>query len=223
MMNLTRKILVLVLVFCSIPLAWRTDECFADVTNASKSRRRAAEYELKAVYLYNFILFVEWPDEQASKDDTANTKSSNQQSQDSNDTITIGIIGKDPFGDAFAKIEGKLVKAKNKRLIIKRFGRYRKELNLKQCQLLFISPSERKNREKILKQVDGYPTLTVADRKGFLEAGGMVNLVRVRKKIRWEINQTPVKKAEIRLSSQLLRNAVRVVEIPKDTADRGGK
>ena len=223
MMNLIRKILVLVLVFCSMPLAWRTGECFADVTNDTKSRRRAAEYQIKAVYLYNFILFVDWPNEQASKNDTADTKSSNRQSQDSNDTITIGIIGKDLFGDAFEKIEGKLIKAKNKRLIIKRFGQYRKELNLKQCQLLFISPSERKNREKILKQLDGSPTLTVADRKGFLEAGGMINLVRVRKKIRWEINQTPVKKAEIRLSSQLLRNAVRVVEIPKDATDGGGK
>lgn len=217
------KILVIVLVGCSLLLAWRAVDCFADVAYASNGRKKPTEYEIKAVYLYNFILFVKWPDEQSSKTNPANTKSSNSETGSSENTITIGILGKDPFGDAFAKVEGKIIKAKNKRLIIKRFGRYRKKLDLRGCQLLFISSSEKNNRKKILKEVDRYPTLTVADREGFLEAGGMVNLVKVGKKIRWEINQTPVKKAKIRLSSQLLRNAVRVVEIPKDTTDGGKK
>ena len=42
--------------------------------------------------------------------------------------------------------------------------------------------------------------------------------MKVKKKIRWEINRTPLKKANIRLSSQLLRSAVKIVEIPKLSA-----
>ena len=215
MKNLICKILVIVLVVCSLLLAWRAVDCFADVAYASNSQRQASEYEIKAVYLYNFILFTQWPDEQSSKVNPAYTKSSNPRSQRTNDTITIGILGDDPFGDAFERVEGQIIKAKNKRLIIKRFGRFHKDLNLKQCQLLFISSSEKDNCRNILENANGCAMLTVADSNGFLESGGMINLVKVKKKIRWEINQTPVKKAKIRLSSQLLRNAVRVVEIPK--------
>jgi len=38
---------------------------------------------------------------------------------DSKGVITIGIIGKDPFGDAFGPIEGRQVK--NRTVVVKRF------------------------------------------------------------------------------------------------------
>ena len=75
--------------------------------------------------------------------------------------------------------------------------------------------SEKGKLIEIVKELKGSRTLTIADVDGFLKYGGMINLVKVKKKIRWEVNRTPLKKANIRLSSQLLRSAVRVVEIPK--------
>ena len=75
--------------------------------------------------------------------------------------------------------------------------------------------SEKKILHKILEEVRGKPILTVGDTTGFLEAGVMMNLVEVGNKIRWEINRKPAKKAGLKMSSQLLRNALRVVEAPK--------
>ena len=50
---------------------------------------------------------------------------------------------------------------------------------------------------------------------GFLENGGMIILVKSKNKIRWGINRTPVKQAKLKLDSQLLRNAIKVIEGPK--------
>ncbi len=138
----------------------------------------------------------------------------NFRSPEENNTITIGIVGKDPFGKSFAQKEGKPIKSMKKKLVIKRFGPYRSRTDFKQCQILFISSSEKNNFKKILSSVKGAPLLTVADADGFLSAGGMIKLILVRDKVRWEINRTPVKTSELQLSSQLLRSAAKVIENP---------
>ena len=57
------------------------------------------EYQVKAAFLYNFIKFVDWPEEKTA---------------DSNEPITIGIIGNDPFGNAFEPIKDKKVKERTR-------------------------------------------------------------------------------------------------------------
>ncbi len=186
----------------------------ASAYGATKSLRQASEYQIKAVYLYNFLMFTEWPKaESPKKDDGHNSKAGG--SKKAVGTICIGIVGDDPFGDSFADVEGRVIECKGKKFIVKRYGPYRKERDLSECQLLFVSSSEKRNIKRILSRLKKVPVLTVADMDGFIESGGMMNFVRVGKKIRWEINSTPVKLAALKLSSQLLRNAVRIVEIPK--------
>ncbi len=173
--------------------------------------RRATEYEIKAVYLYNFLLFVEWPE----SDDNEKEDSDSTGKIDGDRSIIIGILGEDPFGKSFKEVEDKRVFASKRRLEVKRFGRYRKKTDLSGCDLLFVCESEKKNFSEILGPLKEKPILTVGEWRGFLEAGGMINLVKVKNRIRWEINRTPVKKAQLKMNSQFLRNATRVVEIPK--------
>ena len=182
---------------------------------ALAAERQATEYQIKAVYLYNFLLFTKWPEDGES--DASKDNPGEQQ-----DTIMIGILGDDTFGDSFAEVEGKVIKSHKQKLVIMRLGRYHKRLDLSPCDLLFICESEKDKLAEILSSVGGEPVLTVADSGGFLETGGMINFVQRGKKVRWEINQTPVKRARLQLSSQLLRNAVRVVEIPQRSASQKG-
>jgi hypothetical protein len=178
----------------------------ADESYVAISDKQASEYEIKAVYLYNFLLFASWPESDENDEEGGKVGD-----------LCIGIVGKDPFGDGFSEIEGKVIKSLNKKLVIKRYGSYKAGLGIEGCKLLFVCSSEKGNLLKIIKELKGSRTLTVADVDGFLKYGGMINLVKVKKKIRWEINRTPLKKANIRLSSQLLRSAVKIVEIPKLT------
>ena len=181
---------------------------------ATKNLRQASEYQIKAVYLYNFLLFTEWPKSDASKNDDRDN-SEDGINKKARDTICIVILGKDPFGNSFADIEGRVVEGKGKKLVIKRYGSYREWIDLRECHILFISSSEKRNIKRILSRLKDLPVLTVADMSGYIESGGMMNFVKVGRKIRWEINSTPLKLAGLKLNSQLLRNAVRIVEIPK--------
>ncbi len=91
--------------------------------------RKAGEYKIKAAYLYNFLLFTKWPAGLSVAESD----------------LTIGVVGRSPFGDVLDEIEGMQVKDTNKRLTIKRFGPYREGMDLSQCNLLFVSSTERKN------------------------------------------------------------------------------
>jgi hypothetical protein len=83
------------------------------------------EYQIKAVFLYNFALFVEWPPGAFS---------------DSRTPIVIGILGRDPFGSYLKEaIEAETI---NDRSLV--IARYKTIDEIKQCHILFISESESK-------------------------------------------------------------------------------
>ena len=163
---------------------------------AAAQPKKAPEYEIKSAYLYNFLLFVDWPESTPAHSGP--------------DTITIGIVGDDPFGKHFAGVEGKTIEAKGKRLVIKRFGRFRAGMDLKQCQLLFIARSEKDRVGRILNAVGAAPVLTVSEVDGFLDAGGMINLVVKRSKVLLKIDLDPVTRAGLAMRAQLIRIAEEV-------------
>ena len=74
------------------------------LVKAQADSEQSREYQVKAAFLYNFIKFVDWPKETMP---------------DGNESVIIGIIGKDPFGKLFVAIKDKLVKGK--KVVIKRF------------------------------------------------------------------------------------------------------
>jgi len=79
-----------------------------------------------------------------------------------------------------------------------------------QSHLLFICSSERKNIGSIIASLQGAPVLTVSDVDGFLEAGGMINLVVRNNKVRWGINRTALNSAGLHLNAKLLQLTVRI-------------
>jgi hypothetical protein len=179
-----RKVKLLSALAISLCSAWVSSVKAADETRASAS-------EIKAAFLYNFFLFVTWP-------------SLPEQ------TVTIGILGRDPFDKAFAEVANKPVRGLKKQLTVKRLGPYIEETDLNQCQILFISSSEREHFKKIFSRLQAKPVLTVGDSEGFLEAGGMVNFLMIQDKVRWEISQRQVNASGLRMDSQLLGAAVRI-------------
>ena len=83
---------------------------------------------------------------------------------------------------------------------------------LKKCHLLFICQSERKNTREIIDLLKNNGVLTVADTQGFLEDGGIVNFVIEDNKVRFDINLTASEKAGLKIRSQLLRLAKKVIK-----------
>jgi hypothetical protein len=147
------------------------------------------EYQVKAAFLYTFIKFVEWPNAGAAR------------------PLCVAVLGQDPFGEDLEGIKGK--SAKGRSIVIKR---YRKVEDVKDCDVLFISASEKGHLARLLKQLQNSPVLTVADHEGFCQAGGMINLITVKNKVGFEINTAAAQRAQLHISSQLLKLAKIVVE-----------
>lgn len=205
-----RGSILLFLVTCL--MVWGTSVTFcADATSTR-------EYQLKAAFLYNFIMFVDNErflrlDESTAQDDS-----------DPNQPILVGILGKDPFGDAFEPLQGKDIR--DRRVVVKRFkgfeqfadaeGRVPKQhpqlKPIEKCHVLFISSSEKSHLTEILKPIGKQSILTVADTSGFLEAGGIINFVIEDKKVRFEINTAAARRAKLQIRSKLLRLATRLVK-----------
>jgi uncharacterized protein DUF4154 len=158
----------------------------APVSSADQGQSGSpSEYEVKAAFLLNFVRFTVWPDDALP---------------DSGAPIVIGIVGNDPFNGSLDRtISGKT--AGGRPLLIKRFGAGD---NLRECQVVFISSSEKKRLPQILGAINGSSILTVGDVKEFVESGGIISFVVESNKIRFEVNAGAASRARLKISSKLL-------------------
>jgi hypothetical protein len=154
--------------------------------------QKFTEYEVKAVYLYQFVKFVQWPE---------NTPPIGEE-------FVIGIYGEDPFGDLPAKIyANKKFKGKNCKIV-----QLETMEDALQCKMVFISNVEKYKALKLINYLDGKPILVVGDNlEEFCQMGGMINFTEKTDKYRFEINQHAAKKSQIQISSKLFAVA-RLVE-----------
>lgn len=159
------------------------------VTSAENTLFR--EHQVKAAFIYNFALYVEWP---ASATGEQKPR-------------TICLLGTDYFGTALNAVHGKAVR--NQRLAV----RLIKEVEeAETCDILYISTSEYGNLQEILETVRQRPVLTISDLDRFARSGGMIGLVTRDNKVRFEINLKQTQRAQFRVSSQLLKLARDVIE-----------
>jgi hypothetical protein len=156
--------------------------------DAFAARTQPAEYQLKAVFLFNFAQFVQWPSN-AFPDPQA--------------PLVIGVLGEDPFG-AFLDETVLHEKVNNRSLVVRR---YRRPEEIQSCHILFISRSESGQLEKILTRLKDRNILTVGDDDQFARRGGIIRLITEQNKIRLRINLEAAKAAHLTISSKLLRPA----------------
>jgi hypothetical protein len=155
------------------------------VSPLARAQDSISEYQVKAAYLFNFVKFVEWPEE-AFPDPLA--------------PIVIGIAGDDPFGSALPQVViGKTVQGRD--LVIRKF---RAGEDLRSSHILFISASEKKKVPQIVASLHGSSVLTVADFNEFLGDGGMIQLYSENNRIRFAINVDATGRAKLKISSKLL-------------------
>jgi hypothetical protein len=82
------------------------------------------------------------------------------------------------------------------------------------CQLLFIPERSAIPRKALLDRASKLPVLTVGESSAFLDEGGIVSLQMVRGRVRFEVSVIAASRANLRLSSQLLRLALNVRDKP---------
>jgi len=143
------------------------------------------EYKLKTAMLYSLINFVEWPDSAYS---------------DRQAPILLCILGRDPFEISLTSTV--LQETANGRSVFVRHLQNDKEV--RGCQVLYISSSERKTAERILSTLTGSSVLTVGEMTQFAEHGGMIQFSLEDQRVHFEINLDAASRAGLKISSKLL-------------------
>ena len=148
----------------------------------------AREYQVKAVFIFNFTQFVDWPSTSFSSEDAP---------------LVIAVSGENPFGSFLGEmISGE--KVKGHPVLIQY---YAPTEEIKPCHILFVGFSDPKKSKQVISALKDRSILTISDQPGFLIQGGMVKLFTKNNNVRFEINPEVAKAAGLVLSSKLLRLA----------------
>lgn len=142
------------------------------------------EYAMKAAYLYNFALFTEWPTTPGEQ-------------------LNLCLLGRDAFGTAIDSIDGKPVNGMRIEV-----SRVTAAGNISHCQMLFLGELDGVNPQRLLRDIEGLPMLTVTDDSAL--DGVMIRMSIRNKRLTFEINSEAVRRARLTLSSKLLRLASNV-------------
>jgi hypothetical protein len=151
----------------------------------SVAAQPSREYDLKAVFLYNFVMFVEWPKEARPPPGRP---------------IVIGVLGRDPFGRVLDEVVANEI-LKGNPIEVRRYDRPEQA---KGCHILFISASETANLSRILGELQGLPVLTVADMSRFAASDAIITFT-TDTRVQLHINPVAAQKARLVISAKLMR------------------
>jgi len=143
------------------------------------------EYQVKAVFLYTFAKFVEWPPGTFAN---------------SNDRIGICVVGHDPFGSMLDDIvQGK--KIGDRAFTVRRLPDTQQA---SQCQILFIGATEGKRTRVLLEALKDGGILTVGETDDFTALGGIICFKLEGMHVRLRVALETGEHAHLRISSKLL-------------------
>lgn len=190
---LTRWVLILLVSVSPVTQASR-------VTALAPAER--AEYQVKALFLYNFANFVQWPDgafASAAAD------------------LRLCLLGDIPFGLFLDDVNGTRVGEHTLRVI--QAERLRDIEG--GCQIVFVGADQRQLLPGLLNSRKYTYVLSVGESQDFVKQGGIIEIVRTSDRLRFDIDLSNALKNGLNISSDLLalaRQVHRITESRSPTA-----
>ncbi|WP_157269410.1 YfiR family protein [Azohydromonas aeria] len=148
----------------------------------------AQESELQAVFVINFLRLTEWP--------------AGTWTQAGAPLVLCVDAAREPLLAALRHTGVDMVRGRPLQL-----RPLRRHEGTRECQALFLDTFE--------PQRVGAGQLSIGDAPGFAVAGGVIGLVRLDNRLRFEVNQEAAQRAQLRLGSELLKLA-----LPPDSTRR---
>jgi hypothetical protein len=173
--------------------------CLLQTVRQSAGTAEHSADEVKAAFLYNILLFADWPEESALA---------------RAEEITLGVVADNDLWKALQPVAGK--KIGDRVLVLKRL---RSADDVTSCHLLFIGTAERAHLTRMLAALKESATISVGEMPDFTRRGGMVRLLHVpdsggTMRLSLEVNLTATEARKVKFRAQLLKVA-RVVRYPE--------
>jgi hypothetical protein len=158
-----------------------------------------SESEVKAMFVYNFLKFVEWPV---------------YASVDAKDPFIVLIIGEGATADATERfLESKTIGERP--LIVRRI---RWDESLAGVRAAFVVERDAKKLHRILDAAAAAGVLTIGEGEGFTTSGGVIGLLVEDRKVRFDVDTAAAQTAGLRVSSKLLA----LTRVVRSSTDRSG-
>jgi hypothetical protein len=144
------------------------------------------EYKVKAVFLYSFGRYIEWPPETFPEEGSP---------------FIIAVVGHDPFGRTLDLI-AKAKTVQGRRIVIRRFPSIEK---CGPCHILFVPKTAPMDaRTAVIQKYRGASTLLVGETHGFAASGGVINFHISQGTVRFEINAGAANEHGLSIDAKLL-------------------
>ena len=153
-------------------------------------RLSVSEYKLRAAYLYNFSKFIRWPESAFESKDSA---------------FVIGLLGEDAPMEIAELLNSRTIGSRPIKV-----KQYRTEESMDDCHLLYLESSQK--WKPVLRTLKSSRVVTVGDAPSFANDGGAIQLVTIRKRLRFIINLKATGFAGVDLDSRLLSLALEIKE-----------
>jgi hypothetical protein len=160
----------------------------ATTAHAAASIAGVGEYQMKALYLFKFAQFVEWPAAAFAH---------------GSDPIHICVAGENPFGSLLQTVIADK-QASGRHFHVREVRPGKQPAG---CHVLFVPASQSRRQTAILAGARGLHVLTVGESADFLEAGGVIVLRLNGARLRFGIALEAAQSAGLKVSSKLLQLA----------------
>jgi hypothetical protein len=171
---------------------FRTENClrilllfFMSLSFVTRAGTDANEYNVKAMFVLNFMKYVDWPENNSSE------------------TFNIGVAGESEIYNALVIMISS--RQENNRIKITRIT----GLDTFPYQIVIIPRSENRNIEEWSKKYQGKGVLLISEECKSPNYAA-INLLNINNKIRFEINHSQARACGIKISSRLAEFAVKV-------------
>jgi YfiR/HmsC-like len=156
------------------------------LVSSSTLAQERPTHEIHAAMLFNFIKYVQWPNEGEPGD------------------FVVGVIGdENVFNTMKQWYDGK---AKgSKKYVIKKLSSADEATN---CQVVYVGKSKNRDFDIIKTSVTGKSILTITDGNGMGQKGSCINFKVIDGKLKFELNQAMVSGSNLKVSTQLSSMAI---------------
>ncbi len=145
----------------------------------------AAEAQVKAAFVYNFLKFVEWPAESFAS---------------ARDSLVFGIVGTSATAEAAAFfLAGK--QANSRPIAVRRMPA---DAPIIGVHAIFVGDVRESIQPQVFYEAASTNVLSIGEAKGFATRGGVIGLLVEDQKVRFEINPEAADSAQLKISSKLL-------------------
>lgn len=145
---------------------------------SSRSYAQEVNYKAYSVYIYNFIKYIEWPEE---------TKKGE---------FIIAIIGDSPINNELKALAASK-KANGQTIVIKQYATIEE---VEKCQILYLCSSKSKLLKGAIEKTKNMSALLITEREGLAKKGAGINFVTLEDEtLKFEMNEKVIEAHNLKI------------------------